>query len=79
MAAATTMRAVVERWIANEPNRQVRIWARVRLGGEVTRQMGYGHASSVTMMLKRLEQQATRNEGLRQKLENLKSSIKSEL
>jgi len=55
----------------------------VRLGGEgptaVARQEGYDHASSVTMLLRRLEQEATRNEELRQKLQTLKTSIKSEL
>ena len=66
--------------LAEEPDPRVRIWARVRLGGErrvvVARDFGYQDGSGVTQLIKRLETEAARNRTLKQRLENL-SRVKS--
>ena len=70
--------------MAGETNERVRIWARIRLGGEravdVAREMGYRDGSGITHVVKGLELQGVGDQGLRKKLEGLKirfSSFKS--
>jgi len=66
--------------LADEPDPRVRIWGRVRLGGErrvdVARECGYRDGSAVTQLIKRLDAAAARNRMLAQRLRNL-SRIKS--
>jgi putative transposase len=66
-----------------EPDWRVRMWARVRLGGErgvdVAREHGYRDGSGVTQAIKRLEAAAVRDKTLASRLEAIRelSRIKS--
>jgi putative transposase len=66
--------------LAEEPDRRVRIWARVRVGGErrvdVARHHGYRDGSGVTQLIKRLEADAAQDPSLARQLEKL-SCVKS--
>ena len=66
--------------LSDEPDRRVRIWARVRVGGErrvdVARDHGYRDGSGVTHLIKRLEAEAAQDPSLARTLENL-SCVKS--
>ena len=66
-------------WWLTKPDVRVRIWARVRLGGErdaaVARELGYADGSGVTQVVKRLEQAATEDRALTAKLERLKAAL----
>jgi hypothetical protein len=66
--------------LADEPDQRVRIWARVRVGGErrvdVARDHGYRDGSGITHLIKRLETDAARDPSLARTLENL-SCVKS--
>ncbi len=66
--------------LEQQPDRRVRIWARVRVGGErrvdVARDHGYRDGSAVTQLVKRLEAEAAHNPSLARQLKNL-SCVKS--
>ena len=66
--------------LAQEPDRRVRIWARVCVGGErrvdVARDCGYRDGSGVTQLIKRLEAEAAQDPSLARRMENL-SCVKS--
>ena len=72
--------AHVRRLIADEPDDRIKLWARVRLGGErpgeLAREHGYADASGVTYRLKRLEQQSVHNPKLAAQLRRLKNLSK---
>jgi len=61
----------------------VGIWARVRLGQErgvdVAREVGYAHSCGLTMLIRRLEERAGRDPGLRRTLERLRRKAVCEL
>lgn len=61
--------------LADEADPRVRIWARVRAGGErrvdVARECGYRDGSAVTHLIKRLDTAAIRDRKLAQRLRNL--------
>ena len=73
-------RAGLQQLLRQEPDRRVRIWARVRVGGErrvdVGREFGYRDGSGVTQLIKRLETEAAQDRSLAKRLENL-SCVKS--
>jgi REP element-mobilizing transposase RayT len=75
-----TQRERLQQLLAAEPDRRVRMWARVRVGGErrveVARDNGYRDGSGVTHLIKRLEAEAAQVPSLARKLENL-SRVKS--
>jgi putative transposase len=68
-------REVLRRRLAKEPDARVRIWARVRLGGErrvdVAREHGYRDGSAVTQLIKRLDAAALQDRTLARRLANL--------
>jgi putative transposase len=65
----------LRRRLAQEPDIRVRIWARVRLGGErrvdVAREHGYRDGSAVTQLIKRLDAAARQDRTLARRLNNL--------
>jgi hypothetical protein len=69
------VRAVLE----GEQDRRLRIWIRVRLGGErmvdVSRELGYRDGGSVLQVVKRLEQAAQNDPGLRQRMGELRQKL----
>lgn len=73
----------VQRLTKNEPDRRVRLWARVRLAGErlvdVGREEGFADGSGVLQAVKRLEARAEDDPELQKKLETLRklSNVKS--
>jgi hypothetical protein len=66
--------------IKDEPDERVKIWARVRLGGErgsdMAREYGYRDMSGVTQLVKRLEKAATQDKLLARKLAQLAKASK---
>jgi REP element-mobilizing transposase RayT len=72
---AGAMRAKVLGLLEGETDERVKLWARIRLGGErgveVGREYGYADGSGVTQVLKRLEARAARNRSLAKRLEQL--------
>ena len=74
---ATQVRRRVKGLIANEPDKRIQTWARVRLGGErsveVARERGYRDGSAVRQVIKRLEVAARTNRQLRNRLEQLRN------
>lgn len=64
---------------ANEKDRRIRMWIRVRLGGErpvdVGREMGYGGGAGVLVAVKRLERAAEEDSDLRQRLDLLRKRV----
>jgi REP element-mobilizing transposase RayT len=77
------VRERVQALLVGEPDERIRIWARVRLGNErgmdVARAYGGRSSSAVTMTVRRLEERATHEKGLRQKLERLRQETKCEM
>jgi hypothetical protein len=75
-----TQRERLQQTLADEPDRRVQVWARVRVGGErrvdVARDYGYRDGSGVTQLIKRLETEAAQDPSLARKLDNL-SCVKS--
>ena len=78
-AESALVRERVRRLVADEEDKRVRIWARVRLGGErgiaVAQESGYRDGSGVTRVVKRLEQAAERDAKLHGTLERLKNEM----
>ena len=74
-AAAGRVAELTER----EPDRRVRVWARVRLAGEplskLARELGYADGSGVHQTVRRLEKAAEKDRDLHQKLERLKKAM----
>lgn len=72
---AQRVREAMKEIVAMEPDANVRMWARVRLGGErmgeVARDFGYRHQSGVTHAVKRVEELARKDRGLARKLDAL--------
>ncbi len=72
---AGAIRERVGRLVESERDDRVKLWARVRLGGErvveVGREYGYADGSGVTQVLKRLEVRATADKGVAKKLEQI--------
>jgi len=70
---AGTIRARVRELVKSETDARVKLWARVRLGGErgveIAREYGYADGSGVTQVLKRLEARAAADKGVARKLE----------
>jgi REP element-mobilizing transposase RayT len=62
-----------------ETDERVRIWARVRLGGErsvaVAREVGYRGGSSVGQVVRRVEQRSVKDVKLRKKLAMIKANL----
>ena len=77
--AAGLLRERVRGWVAAEPDARVRIWARVKLGGErpveVAEEFGYRNQSGVGQVVKRVEQYAQRDAALQTKLQRLKENL----
>ncbi|MFA6560773.1 MAG: transposase [Verrucomicrobiia bacterium] len=67
--------------LETEPDDRVKIWARVRLGGErrvaVARAFGYSDGSGVVQVVKRLEATAAANQDLGNRLSALRSAVSS--
>jgi len=77
--AAEGLRERVRELVAGEADDQVKIWARVKLGGErpveVAKEYGYRHQSGVGQVMRRLEDYAKDDGDLRCKLEHLKAQV----
>ena len=73
------LRKRLESMLENEPDRRIKIWARVRLGGErnvaIAREIGYRGGSSVGQIIRRVDQRAVKNKRLRQKLTQFKVNL----
>ena len=67
--------------VADEPDRRVRIWARVCLGGErrvdVAQDFGYRDGSGVLQVVKRLEQSACKDKASAGKLDRMRRALSS--
>jgi putative transposase len=78
---ATERRERLKDLLASEADERIKIWARVRLGGErmieVAHSFGYKDGSAVTHMLKRVEQLMSADKPMKAKLERLKNEISS--
>lgn len=65
--------------LERETDARVRIWARVRMAGErnvaVAREYGYRGGSSIGQVVRRLEQQSTSDEAIRQKLARIRENM----
>lgn len=74
-------RARLEQLLVTESDDRIKIWARVKLGGErgvdVARAFGYQNGSGVGQVIRRLETEMADNEELRTKLNQLKTSLSS--
>jgi len=70
---AAQVQARVRKLVEAEPDKRIKIWARVRLGGErgaeVAREYGYRSGAGVTLALRRLETAAGLDKTLKKKLE----------
>jgi len=77
--AAEALRERVRELVADENNEAVKIWARIKLGGErqvdVAHEFGYRNQSGVAQVVRRLEKYAQQNDELRSKLEQLKKQV----
>jgi len=77
--AAEALRERVRGLVAVETDDAVRIWARVKLGGErpvdVAREYGYSHQSGVCQIIKRLERYAQEDKELWAKLQHIKTKV----
>ena len=73
---AEEVRGRVKQLVKDERDDRVKIWARVRLGGErgvaVAREYGYADSSGVTRVMRRLENQTTTDKHLARKLDQLR-------
>ncbi len=78
-----SVRKRVEKLIEDEPDGRVKIWARMRLGGEsltdLARELGYSDASGVHRVAQRLEVAAKEDRELRRRLEELKDGVLSKV
>jgi putative transposase len=67
--------------LAGEPDRRIRVWVRVKLGGqrkvEAARAEGYRDGSAVTHLVPALEVRAAGDRTLRKKMENMRRQISS--
>jgi putative transposase len=76
---AATRREQIRERLRRETDDRVKIWARVRLGGErgvdLAREYGYNDGSGVTRVVKRLETAAAHDPRLRSKLARLRSEL----
>ena len=65
--------------MAAETDERVKMWARVKLGGErpvdVAREFGYRKQSGVGQVVKRLEEYAKEDAELQTKLERIRASV----
>jgi hypothetical protein len=72
------LRERVREMVVDESD-EIKMWARVKLGGErrveVAREYGYKDGSGLTHLLKKLERNAGRDEALGRKLKNLRQHI----
>ena len=77
---AEALQQKIRQLVADETE-PVKMWARVRLGGErmigVAREFGYRDGSGLTHLLKKVDTQAVENKRLRRKLDELKASLSS--
>lgn len=77
--ATGSLKERVRQLVSAESDDRVKIWARVRLGGErpveVAREFGYRNQSGITQVLRRLEEAAKKDAELRRKLESLKNQV----
>jgi len=73
----SALRERVRQLVAGETDDRVKIWARVKLGGErpvdVAREYGYRNQSGVGQVVKRLEKSAAEDAELRSKLDWMKA------
>jgi putative transposase len=71
------IRQRVRQLVESVVDKRVKIWARVRLGGErgveLAREYGYRSGAGVTLLVRRLEATATKNRKLKTQLEKLKN------
>jgi hypothetical protein len=78
-ADAMARRRQVREHVKGEADQRVKIWARVRLGGErgveLAREYGYRHSSGVTQLVKRLEAEAREDRALNRKLAQARSDL----
>jgi putative transposase len=69
----------VRRLVEDQTDARVKMWGRVRLGGErmadVARELGYADGTGVTKVVRRLETAAAEDKELGRKLETLKSKM----
>jgi putative transposase len=76
---AVVRREQVRQRVHGEADERVKIWARVRLGGErgveLAREYGYRHSSGVTQLVKRLEAGACEDRNLGRTLAQLRSDL----
>jgi hypothetical protein len=76
---ATTRRDQVRERLRREIDDRIKIWARVRLGGErgvdLAREYRYSDGSGVTRVVKRLEAAAARDQKLHRKLVRLQADL----
>ncbi|HNQ35119.1 MAG TPA: transposase [bacterium] len=75
------IRRQLEAILKEELDQGVRLWARVRLGGErmidLSREFGYKDGSGVLHAVKRIERRAEKDQGIQRKLLDLKSRLLS--
>jgi REP element-mobilizing transposase RayT len=69
----------LRRALKEETDEHVKIWARVRLGGErmvdLAKELGYADGTAVTQIVKRLKAAAAKNKPLQGKLKHLKATL----
>jgi hypothetical protein len=74
--AAREMAQRVQKMLGGEKDNRIRIWGRIRLGGErnavLAREMGYQDGTAIAHVVRRLEHKASNDKRLRQRLEQLK-------
>jgi putative transposase len=79
--SAAKVRSAVTRAIDSEKDWHVKLWLRIRLGGEsssvVARELGYADSSGVHRVVTRLEEKASTDVPLRNRLERLRSELMS--
>ena len=79
LQAAGALRECVRGLVAAETDDRVKMWARVKLGGErpvdVAREFGYRKQSGVGQVVKRLEEYAKEDAELQTKLERIRASV----
>ena len=72
---AQEMAERVQSMLAGEQDNRIRIWGRIRLGGErnadLARELGYQDGTAITQVVKRLERKASNDKRLRERLEQL--------
>lgn len=79
--AAVDVRGRLAAVLASETDERIKVWARVRLGGErgatVARDCGYRDGSGVGQVVRRLERQSHADVELREKLAKIKANVSS--